>query len=104
MSSNKHNIKATIFDKRGRILAVGYNSYEKTSPVQALYGKRVNQPARIYLHAEIAALVKVKYGTPYKIKIERYDQSGEPKMAAPCPICSLAIKEAGIKFIEHTVG
>lgn len=104
MSNNKQNIKATIFDKRGRVLAIGYNSYEKTSPVQAQYSKRVNQPARIYLHAEIAALVKVKHGTPYKIKIERYDRFGEPKMAAPCPICSLAIKEAGIKFIEYTVG
>lgn len=104
MSNNKHNIKATILDKRGRILAVGYNSYEKTSPVQAQYGKRVNQPARIYLHAEIAALVKVKHGVPHKIKIERYNRFGEPKMAAPCPICSLAIKESGIKFIEYTVG
>lgn len=104
MSNNKQNIKATVFDKRGRILATGVNSYEKTSPVQAQYGKRVNQPARIYLHAEIAALVRVKYGVPYKIKIERYDKNGNPKLAAPCPICSLAIKEAGIKFIEYTVG
>lgn len=104
MSNNKHNIKATIFDKRGRVLATGYNSYKKTSPIQAQYGRRVNQPSRIYLHAEIAALVKVKHGIPYKIKIERYDRHGNPKLAAPCPICSLAIKEANIKFIEYTLG
>lgn len=97
-------MKATIFDKRGSVLSVGYNSYEKTSPVQARYSRMVNQPDKIFLHAEIAALVKVRHGIPHKIFIERYDKKGNPRMAAPCPICSLAIKEAGIEKIEYTVG
>jgi tRNA(Arg) A34 adenosine deaminase TadA len=56
----------------------------------------------VYLHAEIAALVKAR-GKGYKIKIERYNKHGEPMLAAPCPICLAAIKEAGIQLVEHTV-
>jgi hypothetical protein len=29
---------------------------------------------------------------------------GRPKLAKPCVVCELAIKEAGIKFVEYTVG
>lgn len=61
------------------------------------------EPKRIVLHAEIDALIKCK-GDAYKIKIERYDRAGNPKMAAPCPICSLAIKKAGIRMVEYTMG
>lgn len=102
--SKRPKIKATIFDKKGKVLSVGHNSYEKTSPVQAKLSERANQPGRIYLHAEIAALIRIRYGIPHKILIERYDGNGDPRTAAPCPICSLAIKEAGISRIEYTVG
>ena len=102
--SKRPQIKATILDKKGKILAVGHNSYEKTSPIQAEFSRRVNQPGRIYLHAEISALIKIRHGIPYKILIERYDSAGNPKIAAPCPICALAIREAGIERIEYTIG
>lgn len=100
---NKQEITATIYDKRGRVIAVGKNSYDQSHPRQAYYAQRAGDPKKIYLHAEIAALVKCK-GTPYKIKIERYNKQGEPRLAKPCPICELAIKESGIKFVEYTVG
>jgi len=104
MSNRRHVVKATVYDKRGRILSEAYNSYDKTSPIQAKYGQRVNQPDRIYLHAELRAIIRVKNGSPYKIKVVRYDKNNCPKLAKPCPICELAIKEAGIKFVEYTVG
>jgi len=96
--------KATVFDKRRRILSVGYNSYDKTSPVQARLAKKLHQPERIFLHAEIAALIRVRHGNPYKILIERYDDEGRPMLAAPCPICTLAIRGAGIEKVEYTMG
>lgn len=99
----KHKIRATIYDKKGKILAMGENSYKKTHPLQAQYAAAVGENYKIYLHAEISALVKCR-GKPYKIKIERYDKSGNPKNAKPCPICELAIKEAGISVIEYTIG
>lgn len=95
-------IQATIYDKKGKVLARGKNSYEKTHPIMMKYN--ASCPDRIYLHAEIAALVKVRSGIPYKIFIERYDKNGNPKLAAPCLICQAAIREAGIQRIEYTIG
>jgi len=84
-------------------LAKSTNSYSRTHPVQAKYAAKAGEPYKIYLHAEIAALVKAK-GKGFKIKVERYNTSGEPLLAAPCPICMMAIRAAGIELIEHTVG
>lgn len=104
MANSPIEIMATVYDKRGRILSTGKNSYIKTHPYQAKLGKKMGSPEKIYLHAEIAALIKCRNGIPYKIKIERYDRFGNAKMAKPCPSCEYAIKLAGIKFVEHTIG
>jgi len=102
MSSKRFNIKATVYDKRGRILATAVNSYRKSHTLQAAYANRVGTDYKIYLHAEILAIIRVKERPAYKIKIERYDSEGNPRLAMPCPICQLAIQEAGIKFVEYT--
>jgi deoxycytidylate deaminase len=100
----KYKITATIFDKHGRILAQESNSYTKTHPYQAKLAARAGKPNKVYLHAEIKAIIKAqKFGEPYKILIERYNSEGEPVLAKPCEICQLAIKEAGIKRIEYTI-
>lgn len=99
----QQTITATIFDKKGRILSVGKNSYTKTHPRQAHLAAKCGHHHKVYLHAEIAALVKCK-GQPHKILIERYNRRGEPLLAKPCEICQMAIKEAGINFIEFTIG
>lgn len=57
----------------------------------------------IYLHAEVAAIIKaLKVGTPHKIMIERYGKDGSPMLAKPCAMCEIAIREAGIHFVEYT--
>jgi len=103
--STKHQkkIKATIYNKHGKILSVGFNSYVKTHPRMAQLANKANLCEKIYLHAEIAALIKVRQGKPYKIVIECYDNEGKPKIAAPCPICLMAIKMAGVKIIQYTI-
>lgn len=98
----KHAITATIYDRRGNILSVGKNSYEKSHPVQKRYATLVGQPEKRFLHAEISALVKCR-GQPYRIYVERLDKLGNYKLAKPCPICALAIKEAGIKIVHYSV-
>lgn len=95
-------ITATIYDKKGKVLSVGVNSYVKSHPKQQHFANLARLPEKSFLHAEIAALVKLRHGMAHKIKIERYGKSGQPLNAEPCPICKLAIKEAGIKFIEYT--
>lgn len=95
---------AKVFDKRGRLLSSGTNFPKKTHPEQARRAAQMGQDYKVFLHAEISALVKIRDGIPYKITVERYGKKGQPLNAKPCPICELAIKEAGIKRIEYTIG
>ena len=53
----KHKVTATVYDKQGNVLSVGYNSYIKTHPLQAKLAYRCGQPEKVYLHAEIAAQI-----------------------------------------------
>jgi deoxycytidylate deaminase len=101
-----HHLTATVYDKKGRILAIGENSFQKTHPKQKKWAQMVGgrHAHREFLHAEIRAIIRaLKKGKPYKIKVERYTYDGEPALAKPCPICEIAIAEAGIKLIEYTV-
>ncbi len=101
--SIKQNITAMIFDKKGRILSIGKNSYVKTHPLQAEYAKKVGDPNKIYLHAEVAAIIRCRdLSKAYKIVITRVNVNGEFVLAKPCSICMRAIKESGITVIEHT--
>ena len=97
-------LTATVYDKRGRVLSTGINSSIKTHPEQSRLASIAGLPLKVYLHAEIAALIRVRHGVPYRIVIERYGKQGEPRLAKPCPICELAIQQAGISRIEYTVG
>lgn len=94
---------AVIVDAKGRVLTEGHNSYTKTHPVQAMYAEQANLPDKVFLHAEMSALIKLRQGIPNKIYIARVDSEGTPCIAAPCPICCIALKEAGIEIVEHTI-
>ena len=97
-------VKATVRDKRGLVLSVATNSYIKTHPRQAELARRVGEPYKDCLHAEVLAIIRAsKTGLPmYSIAVERYNKRGQPLLAKPCPICQLAIKEAGIVLTTYT--
>lgn len=101
--SKKQQLTAYVYDKKGRLLATGRNSYTKTHPRQAHFARLAGEERKAYLHAEIDALIRTK-GQAYRIFIERRGCNGEPKLARPCCICELAIKAAGIKEVTYTVG
>lgn len=99
----KYSITAKIYDKRGKLLSVGYNSYTKSHPYQCKVATSVGRPDAIFLHAEIDALLKLKGSVrPHRICIERYGHNGEPLPAAPCEICTKALVDAGISIVEFT--
>lgn len=97
----KHKLTALAYDKRGRLLAVGRNSYIKTHPLMAHYGRKSGRVNKIYLHAELDALVKAR-GRVHKLVVMRYNQQGQPVLAKPCPACQLAIADFGVTHVEHT--
>lgn len=97
-------VRATSYDRRGRIIATATNSYTKSHTFQAKISKMVGCPEKIFLHAEILCLLKSRGRKIHKVFVERYDYMGNPKNAAPCSGCQLALKLAKVKLVEFTMG
>lgn len=99
----KHKVTAIIYNKRGHVLSVGQNSYIKTHPRQAKFAKEVGEDESIFLHAEIAAIIKCQdLDSAHTIKVFRYNAKGEPVNAKPCAICQSALAKTPIRKIIHT--
>ena len=99
----QHSVTALIFDKRGKILSVGQNSYLKTHPLQARHAAVAGLPEKQYLHAEVHAITRCRdLSKAHRIFVARYNKHGQPVLAAPCPVCVSAIKAVGIKNVSHT--
>ncbi len=99
----KYSLKAIIFDKKNNVLSIGYNSYVKTHPYMAALSASFNEPYKIYLHAEVAAILKCRDLTKaHRILVTRVGKSGNILLAKPCKICQSAIEAAGIKIVEHS--
>lgn len=101
MPKKRYSITALAYDKRGRLLSIGKNNYIKTHPLQAKLAAKAGCPHRVYLHAELDALLKAR-GEVYKLVVTRFDSKGRPKCARPCSVCSEAIKHFNVQVVEHT--
>ena len=97
----KYAITALAYDKRGRLLSIGKNSYVHTHPLQAFFAKKAGRPQAIYIHAELSALIKARKPV-YKLVVMRFANDGSPRNAQPCAACQAAIKYFGVKKVEHT--
>ena len=87
---DKQNLVA--FALRGRrIVSVGHNSYTRTHPEQSRLAKKVGQPDRQFLHAEVAALLKAPRDADTLVVV-RINKQGELVNASPCPVCREAIR------------
>lgn len=101
--SSGHILSAIIYDRKGRVLSIGKNSYIKTHPLQAKHAKKIGLDEKIYLHAEVHAIVRCQnLSKAYKIFVSRWDKKGNPLLAKPCPICASAIAATGIEIVEYT--
>lgn len=99
----KHQVTCLIYDKRGRVLSIGKNSYTKSIRLQRKHANLVGMPEKVMTHAEIAAIAKCRsVDKAHTIKVFRYNKSGTPANAMPCKICMSAIMEANIRNIEWT--
>jgi tRNA(Arg) A34 adenosine deaminase TadA len=97
----RYNFVSVVTDKKDRILSIGLNSFSKTHPTQARLAKLSGQGDKIYLHAEIDALVRCK-SKPDSIYVVRLNCKGQIRPAEPCVICRMAIKESNMRNIYHT--
>lgn len=103
MSKQRQNIKSIVYDKSGRVLSIGQNSYVRTRRMQVYHAWKVGEPEKTMVHSEIDALSKVKDLTKaHRIVITRLLKNGRPALAKPCKVCQSAIEAAGIKVIEFS--
>jgi len=103
LSYQKYKLVAIITDKKGKVLSFGVNSFEKSHPTQAYYAEKEGLYHKIYLHAEISAIISLPDEcTPYAIYILRVNNKNEKMLAKPCKICERAIRDVGIQKVYHT--
>ena len=95
----RYHFKALITDKKGHVLSIGENNYKKSHPYMAKMAMACGEDKKIFLHAEIAAIVKCKeIKRAANIHIYRIRNNGDIELANPCKICKGAIKLLGLKI------
>jgi tRNA(Arg) A34 adenosine deaminase TadA len=99
-SPSRHKIGAVLL-KKSKVIATAVNLETKSHPWQAKLAKRVGLCEKIFLHAEISALIKAKEDVD-TIIVARVNKQNKLRMAKPCPICSLALEQAGVSNIYYT--
>jgi len=100
--TSQHDIKmgCIITDRKGRVLATGVNS-RKSHPMQSRFAKQCGRDDKIFLHAEISALIRCR-GEGHTLYVGRWRKDGAIGLARPCPICFGAIIDAGIRQVVYT--
>lgn len=100
---NTHNKKlgCVALNGRGHIISEAQNSRTKTHPKQYHYAKKAQCPSRVFLHAEMRAIILAKQQIDELI-VCRYDKRGNLCNSKPCEICQLAIEEAEISRVWYT--
>jgi deoxycytidylate deaminase len=90
--AQKQNITAIIYDKKGRVLSIGKNSYTKTHTLQHIHAKkaiqsnpelrRTHNVGMDFQHAEINAITKCRdLSKAYSISITRIAKDGSTALA-----------------------
>ena len=102
MMGRKVIVKTTAYDRKGKVLAVSTNDYERSHPWQKKLSLQCGlSEERIYLHSEVACLLKVRSirKRAHSLRVERRGKFGELRLAFPCLSCQAAIKLAGVKIV-----
>ncbi len=63
---------------------------------------QVGRVHKVFLHAEIAALVRAKREVHTLIIARILHGNGNIATSKPCPVCEAAIKAAGVKKVYYT--
>ena len=101
----RYVIKATVYSKLSRITASAQNSYKQSHPLQKFFAEQVGQPQKIYLHAEIKAMIQASIHVDklHSIYIKRQDEFGNLYLAKPCIICVYAMIFFGIEHVSYSI-
>lgn len=98
----RYTIVTKTYDKKGRLLSVATNNYNKGHPLMQYLAQKAGLPEKTRLHSEVLALIRAKDKQVYRLSVERYHADGTPALAKPCPVCQEAIKAFGVTVVEYT--
>lgn len=101
MSSPSRWRVGCVLLKKGRVVVSTTNVEGKTHPKQSELAGRVGQPYRQSLHAELRALLKARVKVDTLV-VGRVNSRNELCLSRPCPVCQLALLEAGIKSVYYS--
>jgi tRNA(Arg) A34 adenosine deaminase TadA len=99
-SPSRRKIGAVLL-KKSKVIATAVNLERKSHPFQAKLARKVGLGEKIYLHAEVHALIKAKEDAD-TIVVARVDNQNKLRMAKPCKICSFALEQVGITNVYYT--
>ena len=100
LSTINHRIGCVVTNKKGRIISSSHNTM-KTHPIQYRYAVKNGEKYKVYLHAEVRALIQCK-DKPYHIFTLRLSKSGHHLLSKPCCICMEYIVDSGVRYISYT--
>ena len=103
MARKRFELQATCYDKKGKVLSTGKNNYSKSHPLMLHLAKLAGESEeKIYLHAELKAVLSAGSRDVASILVERYDSHGNPRLAKPCKTCQQMLKAFGVQEIRYT--
>jgi len=101
MAKQRQTITSMIFDKRGKVLSIGKNSYIHSCKLQRYHANKVGKPEKIYTHSEVDAISRcVNLNKAHRILVVRIGVKGEYLLSKPCDVCMSAIEATPIRIVQ----
>ena len=93
-----------VLMRKNKVIATATNHDCKTHPIQAKWAERVGLSEKIYLHAEISAMIKAREEADKIIVVRLGGHSGNDlRQARPCPICEAYLRHtSNIKHVYYS--
>lgn len=99
----RYTIFATCFDRKGRVLGTGTNNYNKSHPLMQHFAVKAGESnEKIFVHAELAAVLQSGRKDIHSILVQRFHDSGDTALAKPCPTCQAMLRGFGVKIVRYT--
>ena len=103
-SPSRKKVGAVLYNSKKRVIATAVNNDYKSHPRQAWWAHRVGLEEKIYLHAEMACLIRAREDADTIVVVRLGGHDGKSlRQARPCPICEPALRYAGIKHVYYSV-
>lgn len=103
-SPSRKRVGAVLYNSKRRVIATAVNNDDKSHPLQARWAKFAGLDEKIYLHAEMACLVKAREEADTIVVVRLGGHDGNSlRQARPCKICEPALRYAGIKHVYYSV-